>query len=104
MTVMGNCKEACWEEWCTEGGEYSWGGRILHLPMNIKTQWNKENTRYRGKEEPSRLDLRLTMESYNTENTEYTCPIIKSDHTPTVLEKSMKEEMTQEWNHTDMKV
>ena len=38
-------------------------GILLDLVMNnIMTQWIKENTRFRGNEEPSRLDLLLTNE------------------------------------------
>ena len=55
-----NCKEVCWEDWYT-GGEESWAGILLDLVMNnIMTQWIKENTKFRGNEEPSRLDLLLT--------------------------------------------
>ena len=57
-----NCKEVCWEEWYAEGEE-SWGGILLDFVVNtIMIQWIKENTRFRGNEESSRLDLLLTKE------------------------------------------
>jgi len=65
IIMMGdfNCKEACWEEWNTEGGEESWPHTMLNLVMSeIMTQWIDENTRFRGTEESSRLDLLLTKE------------------------------------------
>ena len=36
IIMMGdfNCKEVCWEEWYTGGGEESWGGILLDLVMN----------------------------------------------------------------------
>ena len=38
-----NCKEVCWGEWYTGGGEESWDGILLDLVMNnIMTQWIKE--------------------------------------------------------------
>ena len=49
ITIMGdfNCKEVLWEDWLTEGGELSWGNRLLQLAMdNILTQWVTENTRF----------------------------------------------------------
>ena len=57
--MMGdfNCKEVCWKKWHT-GREESWDGLLLDLV----TQGIKENTRFRGNEEPSRLDLLLTKE------------------------------------------
>jgi len=83
IIVMGdfNCKEVCWEEWSTEGGEESWGGTMLNLVMNnIMTQWIEEKTRFRGSEEPSRLDLLLTKEADIIGKINYRCPLGKSDH------------------------
>ena len=83
ITIMGdfNCKEVLWEDWLTEGGELSWGNRLLQLAMdNILPQWVTENTRFRGNEEPSRLDLVFTKEPEIIENVTYKSPIGKSDH------------------------
>ena len=65
IIMMGdfNCKEVYLEEWHIVGGEKSWVDILLDLVMNsIMTQWIKENTIFRGNEEPSRLDLQLTKE------------------------------------------
>ena len=47
---------------------------------NIMIQWIKENTRFRGNEEPSRLDLLLTKELEVIRKVNYQCPLGKSDH------------------------
>ncbi len=83
IVIMGdfNCKEINWEEWNTRGGEDSWGDKVLKLAMNnIMTQWVEENTRYRGGEEPSRLNLVLSKETDIIEDMNYSCPLGKSDH------------------------
>lgn len=83
IILMGdfNCKEVNWEEWDTEGGEDSWGNRILNLAMrNVMTQWIKEATRYRGTDEASRLDLLLTKEPDIIGKIKTKCPLGKSDH------------------------
>lgn len=83
IVIMGdfNCKEINWEEWNTRGGEDSWEDKVLKLAMNnIMTQWVEENTRYRGGEEPSRLDLVLSKETDIIEDMNYSCPLGKSDH------------------------
>ena len=89
LVLMGdfNCKEVCWEEWYTDGGEETWGARLLNLVMeNAMTQWVKEKTRYQCNEEPSRLDLVLTKEIEVVKKVEYKCPINKSDHVVIELE------------------
>ena len=48
----------------------------------------KENTRYRGDDEPARLDLVLTREVYLCGDIQYKCPLGKSDHV--VIEMMMK--------------
>ena len=62
--MMGdfNCKKVCWDLY-TGGGEESWGDILLDFVMNnIMIQWIKENTKFRGNEETSRIDLLLTKE------------------------------------------
>ena len=83
IILMGdfNCKEVSWEEWTANSGEKSWGNFLLDLSIeNIMTQWIKENTRYRGGETPSRLDLVFTKEPDIIEDIEYKTPLGKSDH------------------------
>ena len=83
ITLMGdfNCKEVCWEEWSTEGGKDSWGNTLLNLVMsNMMTQWIGENTRFKGDEEASRLDLLFTKELDIIDEVKYQCPLGKSDH------------------------
>lgn len=44
-----------WEELTFEGGEGSWGERLLGLAMeNLMAQWVEEKNRYRGGDTPSR--------------------------------------------------
>ena len=83
LVMMGdfNSKEVKWEEWTVNGSEDSWSGELLRMAMeNSMTQWVKEKTRYRGEDEPSRLDLIITKEAELIENMKYGCPIGKSDH------------------------
>ena len=82
IIMMGdfNCKEVCWEEWYTGGGEESWDDLLLDLVMNnIMTQWMKEKTRFRDNEEPSRLDLLLTKELEVIRKANYQCLLGKSE-------------------------
>ena len=44
---------------------------------NIMTQWTKGKTRFRGNEEPSRLDLLLTKELEVIKKVNYQCPLGK---------------------------
>ena len=62
VTLVGdfNCSEVKWETF-ESGGENMWGKTLLRLTMNnIMIQWVTENTRYRGEDKPSRLDLLFT--------------------------------------------
>ena len=55
-----NCCEGNWEMF-ESGGENTWGNRLLRLTMNnTMIQWVAENTRFRGENKPSRLDLLFT--------------------------------------------
>ena len=57
------------------------GWLMLDLIMNnIKTQWIKDNTSYRGNEEPSRLDLLLTKELEVIRKVNYRCPLEKCNN------------------------
>ncbi len=43
------------------GNKTAWGKRFLKLTMeNTMMQWVTENTKYRGDDKPTRLDLILT--------------------------------------------
>ena len=83
ILTMGDfsCKEVSWEDWTTEGSETSWGARLLELAIeNILTQWVQDNTRFRGSNMPSRLDLVFTKDHIKIEAIKYTTPLGKSDH------------------------
>ena len=83
LMIMGdfNCKEVRWEEWSVDGSEESWGGKLLRMATeNSMTQWVEQNTRYRGDDEPSRLDLIFTSEPEVVEDVRYKCPLGKTDH------------------------
>ena len=55
-----NCNEVNWEIF-ENGGENTWGNRLLRLTMNnTMIQWVTENTRFRGEDKPSRLDILFT--------------------------------------------
>ena len=55
-----NCSEVNWEAF-ENGGENTWGNRLLRLTMNnTMIQWVTENTRFRGEDKPSRSDLLFT--------------------------------------------
>ena len=55
-----NCKEIDWEERTCKGGEESWGVKLLNwAEENILKQWIDCDTRHRGRDTPSRLDLVL---------------------------------------------
>lgn len=56
-----NCKEVSWENWSREGTEPSWRDQVLELVIdNFLTPWVEENTRLRGSNKPSKLDLIIT--------------------------------------------
>lgn len=44
------------------------------------TQRVEEDTRHKGEDKPSRLDLICTREQEGFEEIEYNCPVGKSDH------------------------
>ena len=84
-----NCKEVDWENFESGVGEEAWGERFLTLMMeNMMEQRVRENTRYRGDDEPARLDLVLTREVCLCGDIQYKCPLGKSDHV--VMEMQME--------------
>ena len=83
VVIIGdfNCKKVNWEERTNEGGEESYGGRLLSWSMeNLMTQWISCETRMREGSVPARLDLLFTSDSEAVENIVYECPLGKSDH------------------------
>ena len=83
LILMGdfNCKEVEWESLETKGDSESWGSVLLELAMdNLMTQWVTEKTRYRGDDEPSRLDLVFSKEVDVIKDISYISPLGKSDH------------------------
>ena len=85
-----NCRKIDWEKYENGGGEETWGGRFLNLMIeNMMEQRVKENTRYRGDDEPAMLDLILTREIEMENDIRYKCPLGKSDHL--VLEMDLVE-------------
>ena len=76
-----NCKEINWEEGTYRGGENSWSNKLMKwAEENLLTQWVDCETRYRGSDNPSRLDLIFTSNPEILDKVEYECPIGKSDH------------------------
>ena len=89
-----NCKEINWEEMACKGSEESWGVRLLNwAEENLLTQWIDCDTRFRGSDTPSRLDLLFTSDDEIIERIWCECPLGKSDHTliGTTLTKGMVE-------------
>ena len=87
-----NCKEIDWEERTCKGGEESWGVKLLNwAEENILKQWIDRDTRHRGRDTPSRLDLVFTSEEEAIERICCECPLGKSDHSliGVTLSKSM---------------
>ena len=83
VMIMGdfNCKEVNWEEGTCLGGENSWSEKLLGWAVeNLMTQWVDCETRYRGSDTPSRLDLLFTSDDEIVKKVEYSCPLGKSDH------------------------
>ena len=73
------------------GAESTWGNRLLKVATdNLMTQWVSEETRLRGNDEPSRLDLVFTKEVILEERIKHHPPLGKSDHE--VLEFSITTE------------
>lgn len=86
-----NCKEEDWEKYESGGGEDAWGTRFFNQMMeNMMVQRVKENTRYRGDDEPARLDLICTREVEICNDINYKCPLGKSDHM--VMEMEFEED------------
>ena len=76
-----NCKEINWEERTCRGGENSWNNILLSWAVeNLLTQWIDCETRFRGSDNPSRLDLVFTSDPECIETVSYECPLGKSDH------------------------
>ena len=76
-----NCSNVKWEIFEGDEDENSWGNRLLKLSMeNMMIQRVTENTRFRGEDKPSRLDLVFTKEVELTRDISYMCPLGKSDH------------------------
>ena len=87
-----NCKEVDWENFESGVGEKDWGERFLTLMMeNMMEQRVKENTRYRGDDEPARLDLVLTREVNLCGDIQYKCPLGKSDHVVMEMQIEVKQ-------------
>ena len=86
LTGDFNCKDVDWENLECGGEQETWGVRFLDLMMeNMMTQQIKENTRYRGEDEPARLDLVLTRHLQLNDDIKYMCPLGKSDHVTIVV-------------------
>ena len=84
-----NSKEVNWEEMEVNGDTGEWGEDLLQLVMvNTMEQWVRENTRYRGEDEPTMLDLVFTKKPETCPTIEYLCPMGKSDHV--VMEIELK--------------
>ena len=83
-----NCSEVNCETFESEG-ENTWGSRLLRLTMNNTIiHWVPKNTRFRGEDKPSRLDLLFTIGINLETYINYECPFGKSDHV--VLEIDIK--------------
>ncbi|XP_050692945.1 uncharacterized protein LOC126983856 [Eriocheir sinensis] len=81
LTGDFNCKAVKWEDYAMEGGENTWGSKLLKLATNnLLTQWVKGETRLRGDDQPSRLDLIFTKNVELDEGVSHECPLGKSDH------------------------
>jgi len=92
-----NCKEINWENYECGGGDETWGGRFLNLIMeNMMEQKVKESTRYRGDDEPARLDLVLTRAVDLKDEIQYRCPLGKSDHVLLQMEMQQSNELRDE--------
>ena len=84
-----NCNNVKWETFEGDEDERSWGNRLLNLTLeNMMIQRVSENTRFRGEDKPSRLDLVFTKEVELIKDINYVCPIGKSDHV--ILEMMVK--------------
>ena len=76
-----NCKDINWEDRTGQGGDDSWSEKLLNwAEENMMIQWIDCDTRYRGGDAPSRLDLVFTTNKEEIEEIKYKCPLGKSDH------------------------
>ncbi len=80
------------------------GNKLLDLAIeNFLTQWVTDDTKFRGNEAPSRLDLIFTKEQEIVEDLKYINPRRKSDHVLiqfTVMDNNLsirKEDHRREW-------
>lgn len=83
LLIVGdfNCKEVDWENREAGINVDSWGNILLDLSSdNLLIQNVKENTRRRGEDEESRLDLAFTREEDMIQDIRYQPPLGKSDH------------------------
>ena len=83
LMIVGdfNCKEVNWEARETRGGRDSWGSMLLEMISdNLMIQIVKVNTRKRGNDEESRLDLVFTKDEYMIGDINYLPPLGTSDH------------------------
>ncbi len=72
-----NCGDVHWEMF-EAGDDHTRGSRLMKVTLdNMMIQWVKENTRIRGEDEPSRLDLIFTK-SMDLKDISYMCPLGKS--------------------------
>jgi len=98
VILMGdfNCGEVDWENLDTHGSEDSWGSIFLQMTLdNMLKQWVTEHTRYRGDDEPARLDLVFTKEPQEIK-LNYKSPVGKSDHV--LLELDTMLELAEKWD------
>ena len=76
-----NCKQINWETRSCIGEQESWGQRLLNwAEENLLTQWIDCDTRFRGRDTPSRLDLLFTSDEEAIERVICECPLGRSDH------------------------
>ena len=76
-----NAKEINWEKQEAGKEDDSWNSKLLDFATeHILTQHVKENTRMRGEDEPTRLDLVFTREKEDVKDLKHLPPLGKSDH------------------------
>ncbi len=86
-----NCKNVNWEKMEIYGNTDKWSEAMMQLVMeNAMEQWVEKCTRFRGSEEPSKLDLVFTKKPDTRPNIYYQSPMGKSDHV--VMEITFQDE------------
>ncbi len=78
IVIVGdfNCKEINWETLTTTGSKNSWSNRQLNWVVeNLMTQWVDCDTRFSGRDKPSRLGLVLTKDMEIIETIHYDSPL-----------------------------